>query len=260
MSKTLPELPYFSLSGLAKTWECSEDEILHYGIAGKLKICALSAGWELQEGYYIDDSLQGYHIDDGHHIPIKERLSNKEALPLRYAALREILSCGEVTDPEFVLEENDALDQVKDGEKYERFLSSIVISHDMQKRQSNVIVRKGDLIIRKKDAETFLAANNDQAFKEPKIYNLSTMKKEDRETLVLEYAVHVWEEYQKEHKEKEPRIGYVHNQIHQNKNFIRTGKNKRGEPTPSYKTITKEITEEQILKIIQSRKNAEKRA
>ncbi len=51
MSKTLPELPYFTLGELAKAWGCGEGDILHRGIAGQVKICALSAGWELQEGY-----------------------------------------------------------------------------------------------------------------------------------------------------------------------------------------------------------------
>ena len=155
MPKTLPELPYFSLSGLAKIWECSEEDILHYGIAGKLKICALSAGWELQEGYYIDDGL---------HIPIKERLSNKELLPLKYPALREILSSGQATDPEFVLEVDDALDQAEDGEKYEQFLSSVIIAEPPQREtaarenpRSKIIVRKSDLVIRKKDADRFLS-------------------------------------------------------------------------------------------------------
>ena len=90
MPKTLPELPYFSLSGLAKIWQCSEEEILHYGIAGKVRICALSAGWELQEGYFSDDAPEGFPV------PVKERWSNMEPIPLTQSSLRKILSSGEV--------------------------------------------------------------------------------------------------------------------------------------------------------------------
>lgn len=150
MLKVLPELSYFPLSDLAKTWGCSEEKILHYGIAGQLKICALSAGWELQEGYYIDE---------GSYIPIKDRqrCSNQEILQLKCHALREILSCGEVANPEFVLESDDISDQGANDDKYECFLSSIVISQNMEDPRGNVIVRKSDLIIRTEDAEAFFS-------------------------------------------------------------------------------------------------------
>ncbi len=139
MPKTLPELPYFSLSELAKAWGCGEDDILHRGIAGQVKICALSAGWELQEGYYSDDAPEGFSV------PVKERWSNMEPIPLTRSSLRKILSCGEVTDPEFIFEAG--------GGQFDRFLSSVVISNDMEKSRSKIILRKGDLVVRKEDVE-----------------------------------------------------------------------------------------------------------
>ncbi len=253
MLKAKPELPYLTIGGFAKACGCSEEDILHRGIAGQVKICALGNYWTLQEGYFSDDAPEGLPV------PTKDRGSGLKPIPLTCHALRKILSDGEVIDPEFIFEADGTQDQCESSEQYERFLSSVVISNDMESLRGKVIVKKADLVVRKEDAEAFLVANNDQASNEDKIYDLSTMKKEDREPLVLEYAARVWEEYQKEHKGKLPRIGYVHNQIKQNNNFIRTEKNKRGEPTPSYKTITKEITEERIIKIVQSRKSAEKR-
>lgn len=249
MPNDLPELPYYTLSGLAKARGCSEEDILHYGIAGQLRICALSAGWELQEGYYAPDGVP---------VPVKERWSNMEPLLLPRTALRKVLSSGEVVAPEFVLEEEGVQDQNEDGEPYEEFLSCTIISHEMKSERDKIVVRKADLVVRKEDAETFLTSMNDPKAMEPKTYDLSSIKPKDRKKLVLEFAAHVWEKYWKEYGNT-PKIGYVHNQIEKNENYIRTRKNKSGGYAPSYKTITKEITEQEILKKIQSQKNAEKR-
>ena len=148
MAKNLPPLPHngIPLGDLAKDWECTEEKIIHYGIAGQLKICALSGGWELQEGYYADDD------PDGFPVPVKERWSNMgELLVLTPPTLRKILSYGEVTDPEFVFEEGE--EQNKSEEQYERFLSSTIISQDMRSTQSKVVVRKADLVVRREDAQ-----------------------------------------------------------------------------------------------------------
>lgn len=148
MPKVLPELPYFTLGELAKAWGCGEEDILHRGIAGQVKICALSAGWELQEGYYLDDAPEGLPV------PVKERWSNMETLPLTRPSLRKILSSGEVADPEFIFEEDGTQNQGEDGEQFDRFLSSVVISNNMEKVRSKIVVRKGDLVIRREDVET----------------------------------------------------------------------------------------------------------
>lgn len=235
------ERPYFTVNGLAKSWDCTEDEILHDGIHRQLKISVISRGWELHEGYYLDE---------GFHIPIKdtERCSNKEILQLRCDALQEILDRGKVIDPEFVL----VPDQRADCVEYECFLSSFVISQNMEDPRGNVIVRKSDLIIRKEDAEAFLTGNSDRKVSRGKIHDLSSMKTKDREQLVLDYAVYVWKEYQKENEGKPPRIKYVHEQIKQNPSFIYSTN------SPSINTILKPITEEAICKEIQLRKSTEK--
>lgn len=254
MPKNLPELPYLTIAGFAKARGCSEDDIIHHGVNGQLKICALGNYWTLQEGYFADDA------PDGFPVPTGQPGTGLKPIPLTCHALRQILSDGEVIDPEFIFEADGTQDQCNGSEQYERFLSSVLISQDIKSSHGKVIIKKTNLVIRKEDAEAFFVANNGQVSNEDKIYDLSTMKKEDREMLVLEYAASVWEQYQNEHNGKLPRIGYVHDQIEQNKNFIRTGKSKSGESTPSYKTITKEITDKRIAKIIQTRKNAEKRA
>ena len=142
MLKAKPELPYLTLSELAKAWGCSEEDILHRGIAGKVKICALSAGWELQEGYFSDDAPEGFPV------PVKERWSNMEPIPLTRSSLRKILNSGEVTDPEFIFESDDEQNQGKDGEQFDRFLSSVIISNGTR---SKIVARKGDLVVRKED-------------------------------------------------------------------------------------------------------------
>ena len=147
MLKAKPELPYLTLSELAKAWGCSEEDILHHGISGQVKICALSAGWELQEGYYSDDAPEGFPV------PVKERWSNMETLPLTRSSLRKILSSGEVANPEFIFEADGTQNQGEDGEQFDRFLSSIVISNDMEKSRNRIILRKGDLVVRKEDVE-----------------------------------------------------------------------------------------------------------
>lgn len=245
MSKILPERSYFTLSGLAKSWNCTEEDILHDGVYRQLKICVISAGWELQEGYYLDE---------GHHIPIEngERSSNKEILQLKEHALGEILSCGEVIDPEFVLEQLDTPDEGAKDDEYECFLSSVVITQNMEDPRGHVIVRKSDLIIRKEDAEAFLTGNSDMEVSGDKIHDLSNMKTKNREEVVLDYAVYVWKEYQKENGGKPPRINYVREQIKQNPSFIYSTN------SPSINTILKPITEKAICKEIQSRKSAEK--
>lgn len=248
MSKSLPDSPYFLLSDLAKDWACSEEKIIDYGIRGKLKICALGGYWTLQEGYFSDDA------PDGFPVPTEKRGTGLKPIPLTCFALRQILSDGEVTDPEFIFEADGTQDQCKGSEEYERFLSSVLISQDIKSSHGKVIVKKTNLVIRKEDAEAFFVANNDQVSHEDKIYDLSTMKKEDREMLVLEYAASVWEEYQNEHEGKPPRIGYVHGKIKQNPSFTYSLNR------PSIKTILKPVTEEAVFKKSQSRRNAEKRA
>lgn len=242
MPKVLPERRYFTLSGLAKSWECTEEDILQDGIHRQLKICVISRGWALHEGYYLDE---------GSHIPIKdtERCSNKEILQLRCNALEEILNHGEVIDPEFVL----VPDQRADGVEYECFLSSFIISQNMENLRGNVIVRKSTLIIRKEDVEAFLAENNDREVSRVKNHDLSIMKRKDREKMVLDYAVQVWEQYQKEHNRNTPPIKYVQDQIKCNPSFAYSSNR------PSVKTILKPITEKAVSKEIQSRKSAEKR-
>lgn len=250
MAKNLPDFPYSSLDDLARDWKCSVEKIIHYGIAGQLKICTLSAGWELQEGYYADDD------PDGFPVPVKERWSNMgELLVLTPSALRQILSCGEVINPEFIFEEGEG--QSRGDEQYERFLSSVIFSQDMTSTQRKIAVKKTDLVIRKEGVELFLAGNKNQGDWKPQTYDLSTMKTEDRDKLVLNYAVHVWEEYRKENNGNPPRIVYVHDKIEKNECFKRTKTKANGEPTPSYQTITKNITYK-LLDEIQSRKNAQK--
>lgn len=148
MLKAKPELPYLTLGELGKSWGCSEEDILHRGIAGKVRICALSAGWELQEGYFSDDAPEGFPV------PVKERWSNMEPIPLTQSSLRKILSSGEVIDPEFIFQADEAQNQGKDGGQFERFLSSVVISNGTR---SKIVVKKGDLVVRKKDVEAFLS-------------------------------------------------------------------------------------------------------
>lgn len=179
MPKALPKLPYFTLGELAKAWGCGEEDILHRGIAGQVKICALGNYWTLQEGYFSDDAPEGFPV------PTKERGTGVEPIPLTCHALRKILSDGEVADPEFIFETGGTQDQCESSEKYERFLSSVVISNDMESPQGKVIIKRTDLVIRKEDVEAFFVANNDQASHEDKIYDLSTMKKEDRKALIL---------------------------------------------------------------------------
>lgn len=151
MPKSLLEIPYLTLSGLAKARGCSEEVILHRGIAGQVKICALGNYWTLQEGYFSDDAPEGFPV------PTKERGSGLKLIPLTCQALRKILSDGEVTDPEFIFEADGTQDQYDSSEQYERFLSSVVISNDMGSARGNVIVKKADLVIRKEDADTFLS-------------------------------------------------------------------------------------------------------
>ncbi len=55
MAKNSADPSYIRLSRLANESDLSEEEVLDYGINGKLKIRALSRGWELQVGYYLDD-------------------------------------------------------------------------------------------------------------------------------------------------------------------------------------------------------------
>lgn len=197
MPKSLLELQYLTLSGFAKARGCSEEAILHRGIAGQVKICALGNYWTLQEGYFSDDAPEGFPV------PTKERGSGLKPIPLTCHALRKILSDGEVTDPEFIFEADSTQDQSDSSAQYEQFLSSVVISNDMEIARGKVIVKKADLVIRKEDADAFLLAYTKQDHEISKDFTMPENKAK------LPIAIAVKPKKQKRHSELHDLIGKI---------------------------------------------------
>lgn len=242
MAKNLPPLPHngIPLGDLAKDWECSEEKIIHYGIAGQLKICVLSGNWDLQ--VQVTEP-------DGWNDPVKETYSDEELLPLKPHSLKAILKNGEVRYPDFIFEDKEYPNQ---------FISGYKVSQDPRDQYPELIIKQRELFVRNTDIEKFLAHNGDKVTSDTTKYDLSTIQPEERSKIILNYAVDVWEEYLRE-SNATPTINYIHNKIKTNPNFTRSQTNKKGDPKPSWSTLCKPVTETAINKEKKSEKRGKTR-
>lgn len=100
MMSNVPEPTFYSLSLLAKKWNCGVDDLLHYGVTGQLNVSVLTMGWWLEKGAYDYDGDARFRVPEGHVF------SQGQLIKISPLTVQKFVGKESVTDPIFIIEED----------------------------------------------------------------------------------------------------------------------------------------------------------